>query len=401
MPITTEASFRIAMKDPSPRLISAGAGLYLRITKTGASWAFIMTRHGQRTDAGLGSAKTVSLALARTLAAPMLAAKMMGDDPLAGRKAARAAQRAAKSASSAPKTSVEKVGARFIETNASSVRASVVDRWEWLLANRVGDLAKMDVADVKPTDIADQLKALQKVAPTTAKEVQILIGRIFEHALAEDLIDRNPAIWRGGKLKTLTGKIGKKAENHPSMPWQQVPAFYDRLAKREETTAAAMRFVMLTATRKREALEIRWGEIDMDAAIWTLPEARSKTKTEHQIPLSTEALAILRAQIPGGMVPLDDRPVFVGQNGYRPLSSNCLADVLRREGADAYTTHGFRSSFRTWADDGEVDSELAERCLGHAVGNAVGRAYRRSNVIERRRGIMEAWADHITSASAR
>ncbi len=169
----------------------------------------------------------------------------------------------------------------------------------------------------------------------------------------------------------------------------------ERLASAEGVGSMAVRFAILTATRSGEVRGARWSEIDLDAAVWTIPGERMKTKEEYRIPLSAEALAVLR-QARG----LDDDLVFPGRRRGRPLWDMPLTAVLRRLNVPV-TLHGFRSTFRDWASERtNVPREIAEMCLAHTVGGAVERAYARSDLFDKRRDLMERWARFCCPASA-
>jgi integrase len=160
--------------------------------------------------------------------------------------------------------------------------------------------------------------------------------------------------------------------------------------------ARCLRFLVLTATRNGEARGARWSEIDMDAAVWTIAPARMKAGTEHRVPLSDAAADILRelAALRTGDL------VFEGHTRGRPLRDTTLTETLRRLGYNACSVHGMRSCFRDWCADRGEPSDLAEMCLAHTVGNAVERSYRRSDVLERRRLLMQRWANFLLPRQA-
>ncbi len=174
------------------------------------------------------------------------------------------------------------------------------------------------------------------------------------------------------------------------MPYADVPAFVADIRRREATAARALELCILTATRSSETMQARWSEIDLDAKIWTLPAERMKAGREHRVPLSVRAVAILK----GMKAAADGDYVFPGQRPGRPLSNMALEMFLRRV-QSKYTTHGFRSSFRDWAgNETHFPRELAEHALAHVIGDRAEQAYRRSDALERRRELMDAWARH-------
>jgi integrase len=179
----------------------------------------------------------------------------------------------------------------------------------------------------------------------------------------------------------------KKVRHHAALPFSQMPAFMVDLRGQDTSAARALEFTILTASRAGEVLGARWSEIDLDGGIWTVPAERMKAGVEHRVPLSKPALALL-AQVRS----LDDTFVFPGSRRKHPLNDDVMRDLLARLGRAGLTVHGFRSSFRDWA--GECTSfprDLAEMALAHTVGDATERAYRRSDLFEKRRELMDAW----------
>jgi integrase len=178
--------------------------------------------------------------------------------------------------------------------------------------------------------------------------------------------------------------------HYAAMPYADVPAFVAELRQREATTARALEFCILTATRSGEALAAPWDEIDMKARVWMLPPARTKAAREHRIPLSDRALAIL-AEMGTGRT---GQFVFPGLKHGRPLSPMAFGMLLRRFGSP-FTTHGFRSAFRDWAgNETSFPRDICELALAHQVGDMTEQAYRRSDALEKRRELMDAWARH-------
>ena len=182
-------------------------------------------------------------------------------------------------------------------------------------------------------------------------------------------------------------KVGKPRGHHPALPYADVPAFMARLGETPGAASRALQFTILTAARSGETLGMTSDEVDFDTATWVVPASRMKMRKEHAVPLSEQAVAILRAQeAERGKNP----HIFAGRP-QRPLSGMAMSVLLRRMNVDA-TVHGMRSSARSWMADNAVQFELAEACLAHAVGNAVVQAYQRSSMLERRRPMMDAWA---------
>jgi integrase len=193
----------------------------------------------------------------------------------------------------------------------------------------------------------------------------------------------NPAKWRGN-LEHLLPASSKVApvQHHRAMGWQDVPAFVAALRGSDEAAAPALEFLILTAARSGEVIGATWDEIDLAQRLWIIPAARMKAGKEHRVPLSDRAIEIIKRQ------PREGERVFPGLNA---LSFHRL---LERLGCEA-TTHGFRASFRGWADETSHDNHVVEMALAHRIGNAVEAAYRRSDLLEKRKRLMGDWARFV------
>jgi integrase len=201
----------------------------------------------------------------------------------------------------------------------------------------------------------------------------------------------NPARWRG-HLDHLLPRPSKLARgHHAAMPYEDAAPFIAKLRQREATSALALELCILTAARSGEILGLTWSEIDLDKKIWTVPAGRMKAGREHRVPLSPQAVAILRR--------LEELKisefVFPGQARNKPLSNMAMEMVLRRMKIEDATVHGFRSSFRDWAGNvSNFPREITETALAHVIGDKAEQAYRRSDALEKRRKLMEAWAQY-------
>ena len=207
----------------------------------------------------------------------------------------------------------------------------------------------------------------------------------------------NPARWKGHLDHLLPKQNRLSRGHHKALPYADLPEFVKRLraVQAGNTAALALEFLILTATRTSETLNATWDEIDFETATWTVPKERMKMQKEHQVPLADRALAILKAQHEtSGRNP----HVFPGRPT-KPLSNMSLNMTLRRMEVPV-TVHGFRSSARSWMADTGVPFELAEACLAHTVGNAVVQAYQRSSMLERRRPVLQSWADFVTGKTS-
>jgi integrase len=241
-------------------------------------------------------------------------------------------------------------------------------------------------------DVLAVLKPIWTTKSETASRVRGRIEKVLDAAKAKGFREgENPARWRG-HLDHLLPRPSKLARgHHAAMPYEDVPAFIAQLREREASSALALELCTLTAARSGEILGMRWSEVDLNRKIWTVPANRMKAGREHRVPLSPRAIVILRQleKLKTGEF------VFPGQARNKPLSNMAMEMVLRRMKIDDATVHGFRSSFRDWA--GNVSSfprELIETALAHVIGDKAEQAYRRSDALEKRRKLMEAWASY-------
>jgi integrase len=256
----------------------------------------------------------------------------------------------------------------------------------------------MPVEKITAADIANQLRKVQEVAPAQAAALQELLARVFSYAKASGYRDGdNPADWRDS-LTHLMPDLGKEAtRHHPALAYKDVPAFIDKLqSSSRRTSQSVLLFAILTACRSMEAVGARWEEIDMEAAVWSIPAARMKGKVLHRVPLSGAALALLQAQ-----GPKRSGYVFEGRQKGKPFGTSTMRDAMERMGVIA-SPHGFRTAFRgytgaqaIWADS------LLERCLAHLVGTEVTRSYDREDYLEQRRPIMENWSRFCMGEAAK
>ncbi len=269
-------------------------------------------------------------------------------------------------------------------------------QWRSTLKLHARSISLKRVDTITTTDVLGVLQPIWNTLPETAQRVRGRIEKILDAAIARGYCEgANPARWKGN-LDHLLGSHARLIRGHHSaMPANDIPEFVARLRERPSVSALAVEFTILTAARSGETRGARWSEISHEEKLWIIPPERMlKTQKEHRVPLTDRCLEIL-----GKMMTIRRNDlVFPGQKPGRPLSDMTLTSVLRRMGANKCTVHGFRSSFRDWAEDiGDFPRELAEQALAHKVGNAVERAYRRGDALERRRGLMEAWSAYCSS----
>jgi integrase len=293
-------------------------------------------------------------------------------------------------------TTFRQAAGQWLEIN----RAGKGERWyrqaNLYLFEYGKPFADMALLKISPAVIQDALKPLWPKAPAQARRTVAMWALVFTYCKANRLRPGdNPADWRDTQ-RHLSPPRPKNGDKHFSaMPYTQVPNFIRDLRPLQQATAPqALEFCILTATRTREALQARWSEVDLVNRIWTIPSERmGKTGKEHIVPLSDRAMALLalRHQYSG-----DTEYVFVGYSRRQPLAEKSLLNFMRRGmGIKTATVHGFRSAFTDWAGDKTDFADVAiEMCLSHQPGNAVKKAYRRQTAVDKRRLIMEAWADY-------
>ena len=371
-----------------------GGGLRLVVSAKGSKrWVFRYTFNRKRREMGLGPYPTVTLAKAREEA--MSARRMVfeGLDPITERKRTQVVI-----------PTFEDCSIQFIEAHQAGWKnAKHASQWRNTLSTYAHPvLGTLPVNVITVNDVRKVLDPIWTTKNETAKRLQTRIAKILDYAAALGHCDSdNPARWQG-KLDALLPKPSsiQKVKHHPAMPYSEIGQFWKELDSQKRTSAAALRFLVLTATRTSEVLEARWNEIDLDQAIWTIPAERMKMNKEHRVPLCKQAIELLKA-IPKIS---ESAYLFPGSRAGKPLSNMTLLKLMRDMGFGKgsqkgdYVPHGFRSTFRDWA--GEVSSyprDIAEMALAHAIENKVEAAYRRGDLLEKRTRMMQDWADYIAS----
>ncbi len=367
----------------APGMHNDGGGLYLHVSATGAkSWILRTRVHGKRTDIGLGSASLVPLAKARTRAVELRAIARAGGDPLAEKRKA------------AGTPSFEEAARQVWEEQIAPAARNEKHKAQWLNTLRDYAFPRIGARKVDAVQSADILAVLQPIwleKPETARRVRQRLRTVFDWAIAaQHRADANPLV---GIEKALP-RQSDRARHHGALPHAELPALMERLEAAGGVGAMALRFCILTAARSGEVRDATWEEIDLHRAVWTVPAERMKGAREHRVPLSAAAMAVLE-EARG----LDGSLVFPGSRPGRPMSDMTLAAVLKRLGVTA-TVHGFRSTFRDWAwERTSVPREIAELCLAHQVGSAVERAYARSDLFDKRRDLLDRWAQFAAGGS--
>jgi integrase len=374
-----------------PGMYADGGSLYLRIAPGGSKqWIFRFTcPNGRLRDMSLGAVHTFSLAEARERATEARKLRADGIDPLDHKRAQRAALRAA----DAKAMTFEQCARGFIKDNeAEWTNPKHRHEWETTLRKYVFPLlGSLPVEAIDTPLVLKVVKPLWERIPTTASRV---LGRIqavlgwatVHHYRSGD----NPARWQG-HLEHALPALSKvaKAEHHAALPYAQVGAFVAKLRKDSSVGARCLEFITLTAARLGEAINAEWDEIDLANRVWVVPASRMKADREHRVPLSGAALAVLKAV----QAIRQSDYVFPGTRQGRPVGENTPVRLAKQAAGSNITVHGLRSTFRDWASERTSFSrEVAEMALAHAIPNAVEAAYRRGDLFEKRRKLMDAWA---------
>ncbi|MGO9543432.1 MAG: tyrosine-type recombinase/integrase [Rhodomicrobium sp.] len=366
-----------------------GAGLWLAVAESGArKWVFRFSFGGKVTEMGLGSLNTVTLAEARDLANAARRNVKDGVNPIAARRNAKQAK--------AAKPSFGQMADALIASKEPAWRnAKHRQQWRQTLSDAyVQALRPLPVDEVSTDHVLAVLQPIWLTKSETASRLRGRIEAVIDFARARGHISQaqpNPARWRG-HLDHLLAKPSKLSRgHHAALNYDQVPSFLARLRERDASLAArALEFLILTGARTGEALKAQWSEVGFERGVWTVPAHRMKAGQEHRVPLVKRAMEILEDLAEGRTGEF----VFPGQRPHKPLSDMSMTMVLRRMGVDV-TVHGFRSAFRDWAGDKtSFPREVAEGVLAHTVGNKAEQAYRRGDALEKRRQLLEAWAQY-------
>lgn len=371
-----------------------GLGLYMFVKPTGAkSWVLRYMLNGRARHMGLGGYPEITLAAAREKAAAYRAVIKSGIDPLEGKHELKAKNRA----DAAKRINFKQAASQYIESHKAGWKNDKhIQQWQ----NTLRDYAEPIIGnlDVSKVEVAHILQILQKdnLWTTKTESATRLRGRlekILDWATVRGFRSAaNPARWKGNleALLPAPAKVQKRS-NFPAMPYKQMADFMGKLESVGGTAARAVEFAILTAARSGEVRGLCWDEINLEEKVWAVPAERMKMKKEHRVALSDAAVKVLLT-----MHPQDSGLVFQGRikdEEPQPLSDMALTAVLRRMEYKTETMHGFRSSFRDWgAELTDYPSEVLEMALAHKVANSVEAAYRRGDLLEKRKNLMSDWA---------
>lgn len=375
-----------------------GGGLYLRVTTTGTrSWIYRYASAGNTRDMGLGAYPTVSLRRARELASECRRLRQDGRDPID----ARVSERASIVLDGLRATTFKACAEQLISSHEIGWQ-NAKHRQEWrrtLSAYVYPSFGDVPVGEVTTEHVLSALQPIWTTKTITAARIRGRIEAVLAFAKARGMrTAENPAQWRGHLAQILPAPTRvKEVRHHPAMPYQELPDFIVRLRKSRSTVAArALEFVILTAARSGEAIGARWNEVDFRERLWTVPRQRVKARKEHRVPLSDRAISILKEM---AEIRQNDF-VFPGIKRGQPIGVVALPRQLRELGAN-FTIHGFRSTFKDWcAECTHTPNFLSEAALAHAIADSVEAAYRRTDLLQKRRELMDQWAVYCGQSTA-
>lgn len=383
----------LVQKIKEPGRYGDGGGLYLQVGKFGGkSWLFRYTRLGKAREMGLGALSTISLAEARERAGDVRKILASGQDPLKLREA----EVAKTQAEEAKSKTFSECATAYIEAHESTWRnPKHRQQWRNTIATYVTPVfGALPVQEIDLPLVMKVIEPIWKVKPETAGRVRGRIEAVLDWASVRGFRKgENPARWKGHLDHLLPAKSKvRKVEHHAALSYEDVGNFIKALRDVEGTSSKGLEFQILTATRTGEVIGAKWGEIDLAKKVWTIPGERMKAGREHRVPLSNAAMAVLKA-----VEPLRNEAdfVFPGGKAGKGLSSMAFLMTLRRMKRGDLTAHGFRSTFRDWcAECTAYPRDVAEMALAHAIGDRVEAAYRRGDLFEKRRHLMETWANY-------
>jgi len=374
------------LTEPGFHRVGGVSGLYLQINERGArSWVLRMMVGTKRRELGLGGFPTVGLADARTKARAVREQVENGLDPIAEKRKKREMLIAEQRRPTFKKCAEQFMAMKSAEWRNDKHRQQWVNTLNQYAYPTIGDLP---VHEISQRHVLTILEPIWTVKTETANRVRGRIENVLDWATAHgERTGVNPARWRGqlDKLLPSPKKIAKVV-HHPALPYEQLAEFQQRLNQYPSISAKALGFAILTAARSGEVRGATWEEIDFAKRIWTVPADRMKGGKEHRVPLSRRAIALLKT-----LPPQKTGIVFATQKG-NALSDMALTMLLRGVWP-GITAHGFRSTFRDWAaEQTSFPREVCEQALAHALPNQVEAAYRRSDLFDKRRELMDQWA---------
>jgi integrase len=411
--LKAEAKRLEALATPGLHKVNDGPGLhglYLQIGgPTARSWVYRYMRAGKQKDLGLGSAFLFSLEEASKRADKARQLHAAGGDPVAERKAEKLAARLDR----AKDMTFKQVAEEYIAQHSPAWKnAKHREQWSSTLATYVyPQIGSLPIQAINVAMVLDIIRPIWLDKTETASRVRGRIEAIIDYATPQYRIGDNPARWQILKSKLPKREKISRVEHHPALPFDEIPEFVADLRNHTSTSALCLEFLILTAVRtgdirgqeREDRPPVRWSDVDFGKSVWTIPA--TKNSSEHRVPLSDRAVAILREM----QKRREGELVFPGAKDGKPLSDAALSKMLTimqrqrakggkpkwidpKQGREV-VPHGFRSTFRDWAGERtNFPKELAEKALAHTIGDETERAYQRGDLFDKRRRLMDAWA---------
>lgn len=382
--------------------VSDGGGLYLQISKTGTkSWLFRFKLHGKTHEMGLGSFNDYDLTEARDKRDAARKLVKEGINPIKQRDKERREAQAKEQSSKTFKECAEE----YLETQKSEWKSTVhYNQWNNTLRDYAYPIfGEWPVDHVNLEAVKQVLNPIWHTKTETADRLRGRIERILDWARIEGYrTGENPARWRGHlKIIFPTPSKIKRVKHHPYLPYKHIGSFMKAIRQRTSNSARAVEFLILCGSRTQEIRLATWDEINLDEKTWTIPAERMKGGIEHIVPLGKHCLDLLGnlSKIKG------EKFIFPSTRSKKPLADMTLLKLSKSIAKDIYngpiTNHGFRTTFRTWvAEQTNFTSEAAEFCIAHKLKDKTEAAYQRSNLLDKRRIIMTAWANYCNDIKA-
>jgi integrase len=375
-------------------LYADGAGLYLRVGRAGAkNWTFRFMLSGKAREMGFGSLTKVSLADARKKANDARRLLSEGRDPLAERQDEEKQRAAADRLTAARSMTFDDCAEAYIRAHQPGWRNEKhCQQWTNTLKTYASMLGSVPVQDIDLDLIMKVIEPIWTTKTETARRVRGRIEVILDWAKVRAYRSgENPARWRGhlSHLLPVPSRV-RAIKHHAALPHTKIGTFMKDLREIQGKSAEALEFLILATARTSEVISARWSEIDLKSKVWLIPATRMKSGREHRVPLSSAAVKVLQR-----IVAANREYIFPGQTSNGPLSSMAFLMLLGRMDYGDITTHGFRSTFRDWAADRtNFSRDVVEMALAHVIEDKTEAAYRRGDLFEKRRRLMEAWGKY-------
>ena len=374
-----------------PGRYSDGNGLFFRIKGSKSkNWLFRFTIYGNTREIGLGTYPSISLKKARELANECRVDVANDIDPIEKRNEEKK-KKCKREAMTFEMAAFERYNIKRQEWSNGKHQQQWINTLKTYVFPYIGD---KPLFKIEPSDIKKCLSPIWLEKKETASRVRQRIEDVLDWAKVMGFRDgENPARLKG-HLEHLLPKQKKIVKHQPALPFKELPAFWSGLHEIESTSADALRFLILTAGRSNEVIGAFWDEIDWQNSVWSIPAERMKMKRSHRIPLAQTSLDILSKRRAFKNSPF----IFEGQNLGKPMSNMTLNNLIKRKfPLLKIVPHGFRSSFRDWAENQSFSHRAVEYCLAHSVKDKTEAAYQRDDLLEKRREIMKSWAEFIIS----